>query len=111
MQIICYKVVGEICRSIRGKEALPRDQETTTNLGLEEQKGEKALPKDQGGRTHTSALAADAAGVCIVDAAGTASTFARLEPLLLRSPETLPKAERLLPSSHLLQARVPIGRT
>lgn len=101
MQIICYKVVGKVWRSIRGKAGLPRNQETTTNLQLEEQKGEKVLPKDQGAGTYKSALAADATGVCTADATGAAPTSARQEPLLLTLPEALPKAEGLLPSSHL----------
>ena len=77
---------------------------------LKEQKAEKVLPKEQqAGGTHKSAPGATAAGACIADATVTASVFARVEPLLLNSPEALPKTEWLFPSSYLPQARVPIG--
>lgn len=59
----------EVWRSIKRKTELPRDQETTTGLDLKEQKAEKVLPKEQGGGTHKSALGANAARVCIADAA------------------------------------------
>lgn len=61
---------------------------------IKEQKAEKVLPKEQqGGGAHKSALGAKAASVCIYDATVTASMFARVEPLLLNSPEALPKTE------------------